>query len=161
MPDYSLGKIYMLHCIDNQNDDEPIIYYGSTTTLYLNSRLSKHKDLYKRYLNGANYSYTSFKLFDKYGIDNVTISLVESYPCNNRNELEEHERFFIESNNCINKNIPTRTRYETNKAYYESNHQKIRDYANTKHICYCKGSFSNANKNKHLKSNKHIRYIIN
>ena len=158
MSDCYLGKVYMLNCV-LENDDEPLVYYGSTTEIYLNSRLSKHKDLYKRYLNGENYSYTSFKLFDKYGIDNVVITLVESYLCSNRNELELRERHYIESNNCINKNIPARTRQETNKAYYISNYNKIRYNANIKHTCYCKGTYSNANKIQHFKTKRHNKFI--
>ena len=55
MPNYLLSKIYRLVC-----DDENLIYYGSTTQLYLASRLSGHK---QSYLNKVN-SCESKRLYD-------------------------------------------------------------------------------------------------
>jgi hypothetical protein len=53
---------------------------------------------------------SSYKLFEDYGINNIDIILVENYPCNNKYELEAKERWYIENNDSINKNIPTRTK---------------------------------------------------
>ena len=64
------------------------------------------------------------------------IVLIENYPCNNKEELHRRERYHIESNECINKRIPTRTpkeRYidtrekvinESKKYYIEHKEQK-------------------------------------
>jgi hypothetical protein len=40
---------------------------------------------------------------------NYEIVLVESAPSNDKMELHRTERFYIENNDCINKNIPTGT----------------------------------------------------
>ena len=56
-------------------------------------------------------------MFEKYGINNTDIILVESYPCENKNELHSRERYYIENNNCVNKIIPTRTSKEFKKEY--------------------------------------------
>jgi hypothetical protein len=76
MPDYQLSKIYKLHCI-LENDDEPLVYYGSTTEPYLSRRLAGHIRKYKCYLNNKEDFITSFKLFEKYGLDNLDVILIE------------------------------------------------------------------------------------
>jgi len=169
MPDYSLGKIYKLHCI-LENDDEPLVYYGSTTEPYLSTRLAKHKDKYKIYLNGKTNFVTSFKLFEKYELDNVLITLVESYSCNNRAELEAKERHYILSNNCCNKNIPTRTKKEYNKEYQQLNIDQIKEHKKEyyklnaekikeKQTCECGGKYTISSKSKHNRTTKHINYM--
>jgi len=52
-----------------------------------------------------------------------------------------------------------RTRQESNKINYILHYDKIRAYANIKYVCYCGGSYSNANKIQHIKTNKHITYL--
>jgi len=111
--DYSKSKIYKLTTIH----DPELVYYGSTVN-ELYKRKNQHKDKFK---NGK-FKYTSYKLFEL-GIDDVEITLVESIICNNKEELFKRERFYIENNNCVNKNIPSRT----NKEYYDENKDKIRD----------------------------------
>jgi hypothetical protein len=102
-------------------------YYGSTT-----QALNQRKGGHKRKLNCM--SKEIFKLGD-----DVDIVLVESYPCNNKEELHQRERYYIENNECINKKIPLRTINEwrkenkdkikdDGKKYYEDNKDKIKDY---------------------------------
>jgi hypothetical protein len=184
MPDYTLGKIYKLHCL-LENDDEPLVYYGSTTEKYLSSRLAGHIRNYKKYLNGKTNYYTSFKLFEKYKSENVLITLVELYSCNSKAELEAKERYYIESFDCCNKNIPTRTikeywnEYkqlnidqikEYKKEYYESNNEKIKkkhkeyrqlniEKLKETYICECGGQYTYTGKLRHNKTTKHINYM--
>ena len=88
-------------------------------------RLSKHKSNFNDFLKG-NYSYvTSFEILKN---NNYEIILVENYPCNSKDELHSKERFYIESNECVNKVIPTRTSKEWQKKNYQENKEK---YAET------------------------------
>lgn len=105
---YSKGKIYKL-CIKSniQNDGE--IYIGSTIEPYLCNRIGKHRSDYKRFLDGKMNNILSFKLFEKYGLNNVEIVLLENYPCNSKQELHARERYYIENNLCVNKIIVGRT----------------------------------------------------
>jgi hypothetical protein len=113
MPDYSQGKIYRLTC-----NVSGLNYYGSTTQpLY--KRLYEHKKCYEGYLKNERNKLTAFKIIEG---GNFEIILVEEYPCENRSQLERRERFYIESNECVNKNIPTRT----SKEYYILNSEIIR-----------------------------------
>jgi hypothetical protein len=40
---------------------------------------------------------------------NYVIILVELFPCDSKMKLHQRERYYIENNECVNKNIPTRT----------------------------------------------------
>jgi hypothetical protein len=127
MPDYLKSKIYKLTS-SNSND----IYIGSTT-LNLCKRKAHHIADYKSYLLNKKKYITSFKIIE-YGGD-IDICLLEEYSCNNKEQLHQRERFFIDNNVCVNKYIPTRTMkeyYETHKEekkeYIELNKDKIKEY---------------------------------
>ena len=107
MPDYKNGKIYKIWSPMGKE-----IYIGSTIqSLY--ARKSQHKICMKC---------SSKILFEKY--DDVRIELIEYFPCNNKEELDKKEGFYIRNNDCINKNIAGRTE----KEYYEDNKEKIKEY---------------------------------
>jgi len=110
---YQNAKIYKI--IDNTNNN---IYIGSTCEIYLSKRLQKHLSNYKAYKIGKYTYTTSFKIFEN---NNFEILLLETYPCNNKYELELKEREYIENNDCLNKVIPTRTQ----KEYREDNKEQI------------------------------------
>ncbi len=130
MPDYSKSKIYKL---TSTNTNE--IYIGSTVN-NLSRRKAHHINDYKLYLSNKKRFITSFKIIE-YGGD-INICLLEEYPCDNKEQLHQRERFYIENNICVNKFIPTRTRNEYNelnkekqngkqKEYYELNKDKINE----------------------------------
>jgi hypothetical protein len=98
MPDYKNGKIYKI-----VNDKLGLTYYGSTTQI-LSQRMGGHIACKKKYDKGEFHNLTSFQLLD----GNQKIYLVEKYPCNDKNELERRERYYIENNDCVNKCIPSR-----------------------------------------------------
>ena len=149
MPDYQNGKIYKLIC-----DENDLVYYGSTTQFYLCDRKSKHKYLYKMYLEGKRqWRCTSFEII-KY--ESCKIVLVENYPCQTKEELFARERYWIENNDCVNKIIPGRT----DKEYYENNKEEIlkkkKEYYenNKEEISKKKKEYDEKNKEKILKKKK-------
>jgi len=121
MPDYKQAKIYRI-----VNDSIPDkVYYGSTCQK-LSMRMSTHR-CYARSKNN-----TSKQLFET---GKAIIVLVEEFPCNSKEELLRRERYYIENNNCINRNIPGRTikdwridNQDYNKKYYENNKEKHKEY---------------------------------
>ena len=151
--DYQLGKIYKITVNKFDEGEEIMTYYGSTCQEYLSSRLSGHIYNYKKYLNDNlndkdnKYYTSSFQLFDKYGIDNIVIILMENYPCNSKAELEARERYYIENFKCVNKHIPCRTK----KEYNQHNIEKIKKYNKIKY---------NNNK-EHYKEISKIKYNDN
>jgi len=106
--DYSKAKIYKLTTIHNPD----LVYYGSTVN-ELYKRKGNHKSKFK--IKDKNIC-SSSQLFEL-GIDDVEITLVEMFSCNSKEELLKRERFYIQNNNCVNKNIPSRTL----KEYYKDN----------------------------------------
>ena len=119
---YSQGKIYKIEPICDPEEGD--IYIGSTTKDYLSQRMVQHKSNYKRWKNETDTKFiTNFKLFDKYGVDNFQIVLLESVDANDYNELVAKEASYIRNLKCVNKVIPNRTYSE----YKEENKEKIRE----------------------------------
>jgi len=117
MPDYSKSVIYKIY--DNTNGDT---YYGSTCN-ELRYRIRQHKCI--AYKNDMDNSSKSIILNGDY-----SYCVVEEFPCETKHQLHTRERWWIENNNCINKQIPTRTKkehYETNKDNYKVIHRKYYD----------------------------------
>ena len=111
-----------------------------------------------------------FELFEKYGVENCKIYLVELYPCKSREELEAREGYYIRNYNCVNKIIPGRTKKEykndnkgiiarNKKEYYNDNKDIIARKLKEKHECECGGKYTHGNKSAHFKTKKHIQFI--
>ncbi len=67
---YNNGKIYKIEPLNGEEGD---IYIGSTTKQYLSQRMDSHRSDFKKFNEGKKVSITSFKLFEKYGIENCNI----------------------------------------------------------------------------------------
>jgi hypothetical protein len=163
MVNYQNAKLYKLV-------GSGLTYYGSTCN-ELRKRLNQHKN--------KNNECKSKLLFDSG--DKVEIILVEKYPCNDKMELQQRERYYIENFECVNQVIPLRNKkeyYETNKdkinekrkeyyevnkdkkkQYYKDNIDKIKEQKSEKITCEC-GLISTRNKlSRHKQSKKHIIFI--
>lgn len=102
---YSNAKIYRLV---NNVDGE--VYVGSTCDA-LHKRLYQHKLKAK-----ADPHRNVYKHLNQIGWENVSIVLVEQFPCSSKMELLKRERYFIEELKAsLNKVIPTRTKQEYNE----------------------------------------------
>lgn len=102
--------------MSNQTED---IYIGSTSQRLLSERLAKHKCDYKRSLSGNKKStITSYTLLK---FDDIQITFIGHFPCEDKHELEARERFYIDNTNCINTVIPTRT----DKEYRTTNRDNL------------------------------------
>ena len=124
MKDYSKGKIYFIE--SNQSDK---IYIGSTTSPTLAIRMSKHRNDYKRYLEGLTRYVTSFELLK---FDDARIYLIEKYPCKDIDELNAREGYWQREfwTQCHNKNLAGRGRkqyYEDNKVIIAEKNKKYRE----------------------------------
>jgi len=108
-----LAKVYKIY--DNTNGN---VYFGSTKQP-LSKRLQQHKISFKSHLKDkSKKKCTSFEILKN---DNYTISLVEEFSCQNKEQLRARERHYIENNECVNKCIPLRTARE----YYQANKEQI------------------------------------
>jgi len=114
MVNYQEGKIYRI--VSNRDDE--IFYVGSTTKKYLSQRMDSHRGCYKSWKNGKGYKVTVYDLFEKYGIENCHIELLQLFPCDSKDELTKKEGEYIRILNCVNKIKPNRTLQEK-KTYYQ------------------------------------------
>lgn len=158
--DYSKSKIYKIW--SPLGDD---IYIGSTTKEYLSQRMTTHRADYKKYLNGGKFI-SSYLLFEKYGIDNCYIELIESKECNNSDELKKLEGGYIRNMKCINKNIPDGTHDEWinknplyMKEYYIKNKNKQKEYyeKNKEHIRNTQKKYNEMNKLNNIEETREKR----
>ncbi len=137
MPDYSKGQIYTIRFYD----DTKTIYIGSTIQP-LAKRFGGHKKQNKRDKQISLYRYINEKYNGDWSV--CYIELYESYPCNNKQELDKREgevqrKFKDDENyNLLNKCIAGRTQQEyysdtieyqreRNKKYKLENADKIKE----------------------------------
>lgn len=162
--DYSKGKIYQII----SNDGE-MCYIGSTTRDKLSQRLAEHCMVYKHNkmnLDKKNrHGTNAHQLFDKYGVDNCGIELIENFPCNNKDELRAREGYFIRNKKqqscCVNARIEGRTPeeiLEKNKEYKKNNKEKIKARKSKLELCDCGVIYTHDHKSRHIRSDYHKKY---
>jgi len=128
MVNYALGKIYKI--VSNQSD---LPYIGSTCKPRLSHRMATHRSHYKMYLNDEGQYLSSFEVLQ---YNDAKIILIEDFPCENKEQLRQRERSYIENTECVNKNIPGQTlkewtlknkdrMYEVRQQYYKKNRNAI------------------------------------
>jgi len=98
--DYSKGKIYQI--IPICEHDAGDIYIGSTVRP-LSERMSKHR---------CQTTCRSRFLFDKYGMENCKVELIEYFPCETKEELLKREGELQRANKCVNIRVAGRTKQE-------------------------------------------------
>jgi len=121
---YQQAKIYMI-C---SNDKDCIPYIGSSCKRLLSQRMNQHRDDYKKWKNGKYGFISSFTLFEKYGIENCFIDLIQAFPCSSSDELRARERRWIDDIKCVNMDRPFRTKEEAiqqQKEWYKLNKELI------------------------------------
>ena len=162
MSEYLQSKIYKI-----EKDD--MCYYGSTKMILV-ERMYRHRSGYRIWKKTGKKYTSSFGIFDKFGVNNCDIILVENFPCNSKFELKEREAYYIRSFECVNKMIPNRTNKqyiqenketwdEYHKNYRSTNKQSINEKQSVKHDCLCGGKFRSGDKSKHFKTLIHVTYM--
>lgn len=138
---YQRGKIYK---IISPNTDK--IYIGSTTEQTLACRMRQHRVNYRYWLKGS-YGYVT--VFDIFESGDESIILVESYPCNSKDELRAREQHHLDLNAgiCVNKF----------KAHLTD--QGREDYRNQKNQCPCGGEFIQKHSAVHRRTKRHVKYL--
>lgn len=97
MPNYGNGKTYFIW-----NTTAPVykLYIGSTVST-LKHRLTQHEYEFEHQRNQCE----SHRLL---AMGNYDIQLLENYPCENKQQLEDREAEYIIANwdSCVNKQVP-------------------------------------------------------
>lgn len=155
MVNYSEGKIYKI--VDNTNGN---IYIGSTTQMVC-KRVACHVRNYKWHLNGNHYRVSSYNIIKN---NDYYYETIEFYDCNNKNELEKRERYWIEKYKedygdlVVNKCRPSITSEEriAKRKEVSANHYDRSKLERSKKIkCDCGWEITNYGYNNHLQSSHH------
>ena len=126
MTNYNKGKIYKIEPICDHEEGE--VYIGSTTKDYLSQRMTWHRSDYKKWKNGTHGKVMVYDMFDKYGIENCQIILLESVNATTKDELNAREGYYVRTLKCVNKLIPDRSEKEYRKQYYENHRDEQIEY---------------------------------
>jgi len=116
MPDYSKGKIYK---ILNNIDDE--FYIGSAVET-IGQRMAKHRSGATRYSNLKVHNHMR-----NIGIDNFYIELIESYPCNSKEELNSKEGQYIREFGTLNMAVAGRTQSQYRQELKEDISERLKE----------------------------------
>tara|TARA_R110002050_G_C8814953_1_gene503948 strand:+ start:100 stop:813 length:714 start_codon:yes stop_codon:yes gene_type:complete len=132
------GYIYKIWSISNPE----MVYYGSTQQQVC-KRLNDHRKDYNMWKKANNKKLftTSFLIFD---IGEYEYATLESMEFEEKFELRNRERFYIENNKCVNICVPNRTKKEwgeenreiikdQKKKYREANKEKLKAKAKIYH----------------------------
>ena len=112
MSKYSNGKIYKI--VNSETDD---VYVGSTTQS-LSKRFYDHKSTMKSSKCVNRKLYTHIKHI---GLDKCFIELIENFQCNNKEELNAREGFWIRQISTLNSQVAGRTMPQ----WYKDNRERM------------------------------------
>ena len=158
---YIDGKIYCIKSPSYPNK----MYIGSTYAT-LNSRFNCHIGMMRLQRTGRSNKVSSFDIL---AYPDAYIELLELHPCDNRQELIEREKYYMDlyKDKLVNKYMAGG---HTSKEYYQRLTPEKRKEYNSNHyekhkndkpiLCkLCNGKYSSFNKYHHLKTKKHINSL--
>lgn len=173
MIDYSKTNIYKLCCKDTSITD---IYIGST----VNWRVRKYYHKFASMNTNARfYNFKVYKFIREHGgWDNWDMIIVEEYPCENKRQKEQRERYWFEllggslNSQAIavtnkekreRRQYLDRTKYKERRQQYRENNReeinkKIREINSERYTCVCGSIIRKDSKSKHEKTNKHKKF---
>jgi hypothetical protein len=149
--DYSTGKVYKIVA---DTDEEYKPYVGSTVQ-GLAERMGGHRRTYNYWKEGkSKQKIASYDLFERFGIENCKIILLEEYSCDNKMKLLMKEREWFDKIECCNKAKPIRTKEEEN--------EYSKEYRNKNKELLVQKSTNYRNENKEeIKGKRKIHYEVN
>jgi hypothetical protein len=100
--------------------------------------------------------------------EELNCTLITNKPFITKDELKDNQKKYNKENKEKINNFQKKYRKENkaknkdyNKNYYEKNKEKISINNKIKFNCKCGGKYAKGDKSRHLKSKKHLNYIIN
>lgn len=156
---YQNGKIYKI-----TSPSTDMVYVGSTCMPRLCQRLAKHKQDAKKYYENGDTVYSSGKIIQ---FGDAIITLIENFPCTNKDELRAREQYWIDNTpNTINKNkaflavtgvigIPSGLNTKEYMKQYNVQYRQLKLRGAKLSRCSCGGCYNTSYKDRHLKSATH------
>lgn len=140
------------------NCPEEDIFIGYTKETYLSNCMANYRSQYKKWLKDKSIAKGTYcSIFDKYGVDNCQIILLEKLDnCDSIEEIKKIHAHYIKKNKCVNVLVFYKTDEEK-----QIKKEKETAYKNEKIICpLCNHEYSRSNKGKHFKSGLHTDNLI-
>ena len=154
MVNYQNSKIYKIESMEGD-----LIYIGSTSKEYLSQRMTHHRLTYKRWQDGKVNKVMVYDMFDKYGVENCSIVLLELFPRSSIDELRAREGHYIKSMECVNKYIAGRSQKQWVEDNKEHRANYLKNYAeeHREHLVEYKKKYTETNKEAILKKKREWR----
>lgn len=155
-------KVGFIYKIKNGTDDA--CYVGSTV-LPIQQRLYYHMKSYGVWLKSdrTKRNCASYELFDKYGVDNCTIELLQVVPYEDKKEVRVIEDEWIRNTEqTLNKNracINKQQHLDSMKAWRVMNKEYNTSYLTQKVLCDCGKEISLASMSLHKKTKYHVNNL--
>ena len=159
--DYNEFNIYKLVPLVDHESHE---IYISFTCYSLSKAMTIIKSTYASYKKGMQTNYKKqYSLFDKYGIDNIDIILIEKVNTKSKDDLRARHAYHVETKECINKNVSILKEADkdkvkdsiTNKLGYLDLRLMCYEYQKLNVICTCGAEIKQGNLSRHRKSKSH------
>ena len=150
MTNYQNGKIYKL--VNSVNDK---LYIGGTC-MSLAQRKSNHKSKAKVKINRPVY-----KQLNEIGWINVSIILIEDYPCDNKDSLIKREQYWIDELKPVLNFHPAYKPLDKLGEWYREHKQEVKLYRSARIICECGMDIRRGDKVRHTRSQNHLNLIKN
>lgn len=116
MPDFKKSKIYKIECRKTG-----LKYIGSTTGA-ISRRLAQHKH---RISSEVENQYSCCEIIKN---GDYFIDILEECPCDTKRELLLRERYWFERTDCVNRQVPSRTKEEYRLQNREKHNEYCRNY---------------------------------
>lgn len=142
--------IYKLHPINETA--ETLCYIGATECVTRRFYMHKYLFMYKVRKNVGGYC-SSYKLFEKYGTDNVTFSILQEIEYENKDDVKKLEyEWIVKSPNCVNilQGITVFDRLKYHREYK-------RNMGNM--VCMCGAEITRNGKSMHNKTKRHQNFM--
>ena len=91
-----------------QNLDGSKVYIAGTNKKYLCQRMDTLRNNFKKWKKGEQNHIRCFDLFTEFGVANCGIVLLESFPCNSKDELNAKTLHWVQMTECLNKTERTK-----------------------------------------------------
>ena len=160
-----IGSVYRIQFRNRYKPKgvDDIFYIGSTTKT-LKDRWSSHRVHFRKWLREDTGELSIFKYFKEYGFSSFEIVEIKRVIICDWQHLLAHEQLAINKNKCVNKLPCFNPVWRQNKIdkyneYYAANRDQILAYQNEKFTCECGGKYTRSNKNIHLETKKHKKFV--
>ena len=134
--------------MDNKN-------YNGGTSSPIRKRKAGHKRKAKLKINR-----TVYKHLNEIGRINVKIVLIESYPCNNKDELIKREQYWIDELKPILNFHPAYKSFDKLGEWYREHRQEVHIVRSSRIMCECGTDIRRGDKARHQRCKKHQELII-